>query len=287
MTAESKHSAPAATSGSWLKVFLSILGLIAFGGFAFFTYIAVWTYDQIGPHTIIGNLGGIQVAIHSDCASGPIYAGAPEKPAEFPDFLSLKPRRQQHDSIKSINIRAQLDKKSCPGRKEPKDKTSWEEGHQVSIQLVALSGPHYSSPSDEIPHQSWKRRIKTFKSNPDPWLHQYERNPEREADDGLEAYTLVGLNPKNNRPAREHSQALDIYIHRIPSGEVDVYIECKPIEHKGSQSGTCSMYFSLRPKAVGYAKAHLHINHINKWRSVVQSTQNILNEHTVSVTKSN
>lgn len=105
------------------------------------------------------------------------------------------------------------------------------------------------------------------------WPYTYLRQQEKQHD--LEVFLLYKTDPRTQKPARLSEDTYDIFIHRLPSGEVDTYIECRRTYVLGGVA-TCGMNSSLAPKAEVQVRVSFARNLLPKWREIQRAAHGLL-----------
>jgi hypothetical protein len=105
----------------------------------------------------------------------------------------------------------------------------------------------------------------------DPGQLQYELLPA--SQNGLIAYEPSGIDPKTQRPWREHADGPRIYVHRDESGAVDAYIRCSNQPH---ESAPCEHTFSLEPRMTAKVEISYRRGLLPHWREIQASASQLI-----------
>ncbi|GKT17793.1 hypothetical protein AVHY2522_16450 [Acidovorax sp. SUPP2522] len=191
---------------------------------------------QYTDRTVRANLGGVPVAIPPYFAEYVEYDGDPgwgEK------RKGPKPVRTQESRITSFGFDVRYP--DMAGKSTPELWDDYKKRRLATNQWIHVgfnSGEIYNGAgsADRIGKGSIDSVSKY-------WWNTYEKLKEKEH--GLEVYALVGVDPKEGKPAREHRNAEDIFIKRNDAGKIETFIKCSNLE---IPSPPCKQFFDLEPE---------------------------------------
>jgi len=223
------------------------------------------------PKDVIGDLGGMKVRIPRHYAEYVEYDGDPgfgEK------RKGPRPERTFDSRLTSFGIEVRFpDMKGLENAQLREEKRRQPLREKTWIRIGINAGEIY--PGDGFLDRRTNSTLFNVYS-PEMkghWLFTYERMPDDEYD--LEVWRLSGTDPRTSKPARESDSTRDIYIHREPSGNVDVYIGCgRPSVPSGI--GTCNLETSLAPKAQVAVRVSFRRELLPEWKRIQQSARDLL-----------
>ncbi len=260
----------------WFKRITLALVILIAPVLIFFLYIVFQTSSLSNPfeppemaaakyasRDVVGDLGGVPVNIPRHFANYVEYEGDPgwgEK------RKGLKPKRTHQSKLTSFGYYTRFPDMAGESSFElVKDKSSYSIHTTPWIDVGITTGNIY--PGDGF----LDRRAAAMKNNSSRY-EQYEQLPSPEH--GLTVYAPAGVDPKTDKPYREHDYAKDVFLHRDNTNRVDTYIDCRN-RLRGLQ--TCEHSFSLEP----YMHAKVYVvyrrTQLPHWREIQQAvTQQIL-----------
>ncbi|MCS4511047.1 hypothetical protein [Xylophilus ampelinus] len=217
---------------------------------------------QYTDRTVRANLGGVPVAIPPYFAEYVEYDGDPgwgEK------RKGPKPVRTPESRIASFGFDVRYP--DMAGKSTPELWEDYRKRRLATDQWLDVgfnSGEIYrgAGSADRIGNG-------TINSKSGYWFDRYEKLKENEY--GLEVYALVGVEPKEGKPAREDKDAEDVFIKRGGDGKITTYISCS---NRQIPSAPCEQHFDLEPEmhtsvTVGYRRGLLP-----EWQQIQEKVKN-------------
>lgn len=224
---------------------------------------------QHTPKDVIGDLGGMKVRIPKHYAEYVEYDGDPG----FGEKRSTAAQAQRSFSSGLSSFGMNVHFPDMKGVETPELKDDYRRNRLKSenpwIRVSINAGDIYPSmggyANDGLAKKLWKKS--------EYWFANYERAPLMDVA-GLEAYVVVGSDPRTGKLARESNSTEDIYIHKT-TNHVDTYISCGRTSVPGGIA-SCHMYFGLEPKARVRLDTVFSPALLPKWHSIQISVSELI-----------
>lgn len=202
------------------------------------------------------DLGGVLVAIPSYFAEYVEYDG---DPGWGKARQGSKPVRTQKSKIASFGFDVRFP--DMAGKSTPELREDYKNRKLATNQWIDVgfnSGEMYSGPGSA-------ERIGrgAINSESNSWLNRYKKLKQDEY--GLEVYALVGGDPKEGKPAREHRDAEDVFIKRDNNGKITTYISCS---NREIPSPPCRHFFDLEPEMHASVRVGYRRGLLSEWRQI-------------------
>ncbi|MBP9712797.1 MAG: hypothetical protein KBD60_03785 [Sterolibacterium sp.] len=226
---------------------------------------------QYTPKDVVGDLGGMKMTIPRYYAEYVEYDGDPgfgeKRKGARPERTFDSRLRSFGMDVRFPDMKGLVDAQTREDkRRQPLREDSW-------LYVGITAGEHYPGDGslDRLTNghlfHAYTPESKRY------WGDTYMRLPEPVF--GLEAYVLSGTDPRTGKPARESEDTNDVYIHRLPSGKVDAFIDCGRTFVPGGVA-RCDMYYSLEPKAHVGVNASFRRGLLPEWQQIQQSSRELL-----------
>ena len=211
---------------------------------------------------ISADLGGVQVNIPTHFAENIEYDG---DPGWSKKISHEQPKRGKKSKIRSFGF--DILYPAMTGKDSHENWMSYmrqESGNSAWIGVGINSSENYSGPNS-IDRMS-KNKLKRMLDPDSPYpLERYEKLPQHQH--GLEVYAVRG------EPYREHPNAEDVFLWRLPNGNVETYISCSNIK---ISTAPCRQRFSLEPYMhsdvyISYRRSMLH-----NWKEIQEKVRSII-----------
>ncbi len=190
---------------------------------------------QYAPRDVVGDLGGVPVTIPRHFANFVEYEG---DPGWGPKRKGPVPERTHQSKLISFGYEVRFP--DMAGRSSPelwKDSESYSSGVTPWISVGINTGSNY-------PGDGFLDRVTASIGNVKNILKYEDYEQLSDQEHGLTVYAAAGVDPKTNKPYREHDNAKDIFLHRDKTNRVDTYINCS---NRNVRVPPCSHNFSLEP----------------------------------------
>lgn len=273
----SENKTPSAKKrGRWIiGLFILIVAAMAYVPWRWTPYEQQWGFAvgfqspqmataQYTDKTVRGSLGGIPVAIPPHFAEYVEYDGDPGWGEER---KGLRPVRTQESKIRNFGFTVRYP--DMEGRDSPErwaDYRNSKIGTRTWIRVGLSSGEDHNGPG------STDRMAGRLDLKSEYWWGNYIKLDEKEH--GLDVYAVVGTDPKNNKPYREHENADDVYVQRDDAGRVEVYIVCS---NREIPSAPCRHYFELEPEMYARVQIGYRRGLLSEWKQIQEGvTKTIL-----------
>lgn len=221
---------------------------------------------QYTPKDVIGDLGGLKVRIPKYCAEYVEYDADPGFGERRKGSVS---ERTFESKLRSFGIDARFPEMKCKQSKEMREDYRYQflkpDNAWVSIGINA--GEIY--PGVEAANRHAKLVISSIDKKTEFWVDNYEKIPSLVF--GLDAYVVTGIDPYSGRPARESEKTKDKFFSYGEAGTADTYISCGRTYVSGGVA-TCSMGFSMEPKAKVLVNVRFARSRLPQWREIRQAT---------------
>ena len=232
---------------------------------------------QYIPKDVIGDLGGMKVRIPRYCAEYVEYDGDPGFGEKRKGAI---PERTFDSRLKSFGIDLRITDMKCKEnsqlRKDRSQHFLQQESPWISIGINA--GSIYPKLGAMSADRQARIVIDSITKPTEFWFSNYERLPSKVH--GLDAYVVTGLDPRTGGPAKDSKKVDDKYFHFTPSGIADTYIACGKTSVPGGVA-SCSMDFSLEPKARVYVDVRFNRARLSEWQEIRIKTINMLTSFNV------
>ena len=262
----------------WFKRIALALVILIAPVLIFFLYIVFQTSSLSNPfeppemaaakyasRDVVGDLGGVPVNIPRHFANYVEYEGDPgwgEK------RKGPRPKRTHQSKLTSFGYYTRFPDMAGESSFElVKDKSSYSIHTTPWIDVGITTGNIY-------PGDGFLDRRASYLDRKDSILkyEHYEQLPETEY--GLTVYAAAGVDPKTNKPYREHTYAKDVFLYRDNTNRVNTYIDCS---NRLSGSQPCEHTFSLEPHMHAKVYVIYRRTQLPYWREIQQAvTQQIL-----------
>lgn len=205
----------------------------------------------------VGDLGGVPVTIPRHFANYVEYEGDPSwgEKRQGP-----KPERTHQSKLVSFGYHTRFPDMAGESNPESmKDKRSYSPANTPWISVGLNTGQDY--PGDGFLDRWTHATVET--PNVILKYENYEQLPTSEH--GLTVYAAAGIDPKTNKPYREHTDAKDVFVSRDKSGRVNATIRCS---NRHVPAPPCTHDFSLEPDM--HAKVYLSYrrSQLPQWREI-------------------
>jgi len=212
---------------------------------------------------VVGDLGGVPVNIPRHFANYVEYEGDPgwgEK------RKGPRPQRTHQSKLTSFGYYTRFP--DMAGESSPeliKDRSSYSIHTTPWVNVGITTGSIY-------PGHDFLDRFSASMINSSSRYDQYKQLPKTEH--GLTVYAAEGIDPKTNKPYREHEHAKDVFLHRDHTNRVDTYIDCS---NRLGGSQPCEHSFSLEPHMHAKVYVKYRRTQLPHWKEIQQAvTQQIL-----------
>ncbi|WP_062058595.1 hypothetical protein [Cellvibrio sp. OA-2007] len=254
------------------KYILGFTALFAFGifflgdvGARSFSHPSGTSESQFSKDKIVADLGGMHVEIPHYFAKNVEYDGDPgwgEKKkspllentglpklrsfgfdVRFPDMVGLSSPEMYQDKRKTTIF-----------------KTMW-------IRVGINAGENY--PGDEFLERRADHLLVVDNTTP-PFMIYKKLD---QSVYGLSVYTPAGVNPKNNKPYRQHEFAEDVFVFRNEAGIVKAHITCS---NTPGQSAPCRHFFKLQAPVRAQVYLSYRRGLLPEWQKIQESVNNLI-----------
>lgn len=218
------------------------------------------------PVDVVGNLGGMRVVIPRYYAEFVEYDGDPgfgqrrkgprseRTPESRLRSFGMDVRFPDMKGLENDELRAQKRRGSI-------HESTW-------LRVSVVAGEIY--PGDGFLDRGFSY---IFPAKSHHWSDQYERQINNVH--GLEAYLITAIDPRTGKRGYESYDTQDVYVDRFPSGKVLAQIDCNRPSVPGG-GATCSMDFSLEPKAGAQVTVNFRRDLLPEWRLIHASVQRLI-----------
>lgn len=280
MSSENKHSN---RSRVWRWIVYLLIGLSIASGYVFWKFQSTknqlfgfqppeMALAQYTPKDVIGDLGGMKVRIPKHCAE---YVEYDDDPGFGEKRKGKLPDRTFESKLRSFGIDVRLTDMKCQEngelREDKRQQFLKQDSPWISIGINA--GSIYPKLGVMAADRQARIVIDSIAKPTEFWFSNYEQLPNMVH--GLHAYVVAGLNPHTGKPARDSDRVNDKYFHYAPSGIVDTYISCGRTHVPGGVA-SCSMDFSLEPKAKVHVDVNFARSRLSQWQEIRQKTVDLL-----------
>lgn len=257
--------------------------LAAFIGCAFLYIANIHKFDYRQPEmattqhaakTVIGNLGGIQVEIPRYYVE---YVEYDSDPGFGEKRIGFFPVRTVDSKLRAFGMDVRY-----PDMKGLVDEGARKEKRQQSLQEDTWLYVGISAGEDYPGDGFLDRRTRNIKGDlfddgdgefKGHWNYSFQRQPDTQH--GLDAFFLSGIDPRTGKPARESEDTHDTFVHRLPTGRVDAFIQCGRTYVPGGVA-SCGMSSSLEPEAHVEVRVRFRRDLLPKWQSIQKSVHQLL-----------
>lgn len=224
-----------------------------------------WVIKENQSDPVIGDLGGVPVAIPKPYANFVEYDGDPH----FMEKRKAPPPTRTQDSklasfgfeIRFPDMEPVTAKTEAAKRNATIQTTMW-------MRVGIDSNSHYGAAGD----QSLERY---FEAIADPRAHRYRYEPLPNETYGLSGFTPVGTNLSRRNLGGGGADWNDknIYVHRGQDGRVDTYIACSNMTHSAA---VCEQHFSLLPAMRIRVSVSYRKDLLPQWREIQASVTQVI-----------
>ena len=217
---------------------------------------------RYAPRDVVGDLGGVPVTIPRHFANFVEYDGDPgwgEK------RKGPRPERTHQSKLSSFGYYTRFP--DMAGESSPelmKDKRSYSASRTPWILVGINTGKDYPGDGflDRWTHSTVEVPNDILK------YENYEKLPTKEH--GLTVYAATGIDPKTNKPYREHTDAKDVFVSRDKNGRVNSHVSCS---NRNVAAPPCTHDFSLEPDM--HAKVYLSYRRdkLPQWREMQEAVR--------------
>ncbi len=209
-----------------------------------------------GAREVVGNLGGAPVRIPIEFAKSVEYDDDPgileprQKPAPVRNFSSR---------LRSFGFDFRYPDMAGPGSEEArKDQATHLPGNTFWIFVGLNAGKDYPGAG------STERLTSGTLGRPEAITGVlYALAHEKTC--GLDAYALIGNDPKSGKPNREHSNAEDVFVGRDTTGKATTFIRCS---NRPLNAAPCTQYFDLEPQLQAMVYLGYRRGLLCEWRGI-------------------
>lgn len=225
---------------------------------------------QYTSKDVIGNLGGVKVRIPRACAEYVEYDGDPR----FGEQRKGKiPERNSDSRLSSFGIDARFPEMTCKENDELRKDYGRLRQDNPWVSIGINAGDIYPKLGAKASAYHEKLVAESLREPTAFWFDNYEKLSGLVY--GLDAYVVTGIDPNTGGPARESERVNDVFFGRDESGVTDTYIRCSRTYVSGGVA-TCSMSFSLEPRAKVHVSVRFTRHRLYLWRDIRQSVSKLL-----------
>lgn len=259
----------------WLKrivyAVVLLIGIALIGYFFFFkTLVALpnpfeppeMAAAKYAPHDVVGDLGGVPVTIPRHFANYVEYEGDPNFGEKR---QGSKPERTHQSKLVSFGYYTRFPDMAGESSAELiKDKRSYSPAKTPWISVGINTGKNY--PGDGF----LDRTVHSVVETPNVILKYMNYEKLSTKEHGLTVHAAAGIDPKTNKPYREHTDAEDVFVYRDKSGRVTASIRCS---NRNVPAPPCTHDFSLEPDM--HAKVYLSYrrSQLPQWREIQEAVK--------------
>ncbi|WP_415755591.1 hypothetical protein [Pseudomonas leptonychotis] len=225
---------------------------------------------QYTPEDVIGDLGGMKVHIPSVCAEYVEYDGDPGFGERRKGAL---PERTFDSKLKSFGVDARFPEMTCKESEGLREDYRRLRQDNPWISIGINAGSIYPKLGVKAADYREALVIESINKPSEFWFLNYEKVPGLIF--GLDAYVVTGMDPNLGKTARDSERVNDVFVGRAARGAADTYITCGKTYVLGGVS-SCSMGFSMEPKAKVYVDVRFARSRLSSWRDIRQSTIDFL-----------
>lgn len=268
---------------AWRWIVYLLIGLSIASGYVFWEFQRIknrlfgfqppeMALAQYTPKDVVGDLGGMKVRIPRHCVE---YVEYDDDPGFGEKRKGTAPERTFESKLRSFGIDIRMTDMRCQESSELRENRRQQFLKQESpwISIGVNAGSIYPKLGAMAVDRQARIVIDSIAKPTEFWFSNYERLPSKVY--GLDAYVVAGLDPHTGKPAKDSDKVDDKYFHFAPSGLADTYISCGRTYVPGGVA-SCSMDFSLEPKARVYVDVRFNRARLSEWQEIRKKTIDLL-----------
>ena len=219
---------------------------------------------------VIGDLGGVKVRVPAHFANYVEYDGDPGFGEKREGSV---PTRNFQSKLMSFGFEVRFP--DMAGRTTPE---LWQDFERKTLRdsqwmhVGFTSGSIYPGEGFLDRFVKAKLRFKAGQQFSGLEYEEYEKLPQLEY--GLTAYATPGIDPKTQRPLREHKSAEDLFVLRDSQGHVVAAISCA----NRNFNPTCKHRFSMEPKMKSEVSIRYRRGLLPLWREIQTNVSGLIED---------